>query len=561
MSVQSSTTAAKPAEPPKQSAPAQPWVATGLTYYHNQYVQRAADLGCCGVTHLLIFEDSHPAAKVGKIAVFIIVSIGFAMYDVLHFVYEKITGNHHVTAIPAAPANNASNASSSSAASAENPAKSKDAKSKEGVKIEVVEDDEDTETDGSKSVDLSKLVNKFNLENPEEVAASITANHELLKAAIEDLREKIDNRPEKGVMVGAINQLAKELSKQNDEIGRRILQDNAIIQGLEVEVAKMSKQAAILQQQMGGVMNITCAMDPELAKKIEEQVKAAEAKDKKAAGKEEAAKKSGGEPKSKPEPKKDESASKPAPTKPAPSAGKGSEKPEAKGAGPDDSGDEAVVPPSGLSSVVPILPKQPSSLLGAEAIYKELFEQTVQVGRKLGVPEYEIENNCKANQNTTYESETTRLGALKRTWTERLLNLLTGILHEVHGIAGISTIELLKNLDRSYPLYDDRLKYLDEVVEQTYPVARKKLWADILYKAQQLSMDADIVCMDAGKQDSQIALLRYYKKANAWLDGELAKAQSAKPPAPVPVPTPVGPPAGASPVNPADASGTPPSAS
>jgi hypothetical protein len=105
MSVTSATQVkltATTAEPPKKSTSSQPWQATGLTYYHNEYVNRAADLGCCGVTHLLIFADSSLPVKVGKIALFAIVSLGFAMIDVIRAAWTKITGSR--TVAPVTPA-------------------------------------------------------------------------------------------------------------------------------------------------------------------------------------------------------------------------------------------------------------------------------------------------------------------------------------------------------------------------------------------------------------------------------------------------------------------------
>ncbi len=128
MSVKSATEVkltATIAEPPKTSAPSQPWQATGLTYYHNKYVNQAADLGCCGVTHLLIFADSSLAAKVGKIALFAIVSLGFAMVDVIRAAWTKISGSRTVapiapitpakptTTTPAAPASTSTTEASS----------------------------------------------------------------------------------------------------------------------------------------------------------------------------------------------------------------------------------------------------------------------------------------------------------------------------------------------------------------------------------------------------------------------------------------------------------------
>jgi hypothetical protein len=156
MSVKSATEfkpTATTAEPPKKSTPSQPWQATGLTYYHNEYVNRAADLGCCGVTQLLIFADSSLFAKVGKIALFAIVSLGFAMIDVIRAAWTKISGSRTVapvtpvapakptTITPAAPASTSTTEASSKPADAAKPKPTADESNAEETQKEETEAD------------------------------------------------------------------------------------------------------------------------------------------------------------------------------------------------------------------------------------------------------------------------------------------------------------------------------------------------------------------------------------------------------------------------------------
>jgi hypothetical protein len=98
---------AQSAEPANQSVSA-PLEETGIASYHNNYVNRAGKLGCCGVTHLLIYKDSWLPARVGKIALFAIASFGFAMYDVLSNLWTKISGRE-VTPVVTNPSSNKPN--------------------------------------------------------------------------------------------------------------------------------------------------------------------------------------------------------------------------------------------------------------------------------------------------------------------------------------------------------------------------------------------------------------------------------------------------------------------
>jgi len=516
MSVQLTTKTAIPAEPPKQSAPAQPWVATGLTSYHNQYVLRAADLGCCGVTHLMIFEDSSLPARVGKMAVFVIVSVGFAIYDVLYAVWEKISCSRDVVAVSTSPANNnALNTNPSSATSAENPAKPKNPKSNEV-------DPEET-GDSTDLVDLTQLSTEFDLEDPQAVVDSITANHQLLKSAIEELRHEIAKRPPEQVLTGSIDQLGNELGHQNSVINGMLNTDYRSIEDLKRQVSVLTDHASQLTKQMNGVMRIAQTLNPELAAAIEGQSKPAP-KGKKTSGKSETR----SEPNDVSTSKKKVDAGKQGQKK---QGSKGSQNLSVANNNLSYGSEEEVVsPPFGPSQSGSL--SMQSSSQSSKQMYKQLQEETVRIGQKLRLPTNEMQN-CRSLPNASYEKEIERLGMLKLQWTEQLLQEYTSILNEIDGIGQIRTAQILQRINETHPKYDQQLAYLEQVVERCLPEATKVLWEVLDEEATRLPQGFPFDRNRASEQINQspntVKHLQALKKAIGWLREKIA--DSKKPPA------------------------------
>lgn len=521
MSVQAPTTPATSAAPQQQTAPQQPWVATGLTYYHNQYVQRAADLGCCGVTHLLILEDSSLPATIGKIAIFAIASVGFAIYDVLHAVWEKISCNRSVVAVTPSANNTAPNANASSTNSSQDPTKSKGAKGKDDVS-------DAEETTGS-SVDLDELTTEFDLADPKATEASIKANYELLKSAIEELRAELVKRPETAAIQRAIAHLEIDLNSQSSEIQRMLDQDWESIKGFTADIAKIQNAVKPLTTQVTGAMNIMRLVAPELTKQVEAQVQAqadaARAKGKKSSAKatDPADDASG--------PDESEKASKKA-SKQSENA-KPLQKFESKHES-DDSDDEVVSPFIHSDNLVPP-PVQPLSSENLQGTYAKLKQETSAIGEQLGLSYGFVIHNCNPMGQCDFSTEISRLDALKAEWTH---NLYTKILDAVNGIKvsatqSIQTSQSVREIYATHHTHEARLEHLRRLTDQVALIAETKLREEIVEKAPLhdfTSLNAEL------DKKHTLSRLLYLKEVVRKIDEELAKQPQQPAPTPTPIP-------------------------
>jgi hypothetical protein len=155
--------------------------------------------------------------------------------------------------------------------------------------------------------------------------------------------------------------------------------------------------------------------------------------------------------------------------------------------------------------------------------YEEVLALTKSLAQKLGLGQLD----CPPLESASLQNETERLHALKHKWTAQLLSSYTDILHEVNGVGQIYTTDLLQNIHKTHPVYDERLVYLDKLVQEKLPEAFNTLWEDIKAKASQASLNCNAFRKEEAKRKDIVQRLKYLKKVVQSLDEQLA--QNAKP--------------------------------
>ncbi len=271
MSVTSATQVkltATTAEPPKTSTPSQPWQATGLTYYHNKYVNQAADLGCCGVTHLLIFADSSLAAKVGKIALFAIVSLGFAMVDVIRAAWTKITDSRTVAPMAPAPAakpNATTPAAPASASTTEVPSKPADAAKPTPTDTADESNAEETQEDEPEANPLSPAPS-YDPKAIKELTKQAHYGTNILASVIGGLQDKVSQRPSTTELKDAILQVRGDANTAAKKFAEDSSSHQATLKDASKKLGPIQKKLVSIQGQMEQFLTFANHCDPSVLK-------------------------------------------------------------------------------------------------------------------------------------------------------------------------------------------------------------------------------------------------------------------------------------------------------